>query len=92
MELKVLVEVESLKVVVTKNGGTNLFNSTHGALWCHSTLLWIFYVNYNKITKGSKLKNYGVYINSNISHMKAYKRLMCEWDNWSLWHKGSHKH
>lgn len=42
----------------------------------HSTILWNFLENYVRIMKQSKWKNYKINKDSNINHMKAYKRSM----------------
>jgi hypothetical protein len=49
----------------------------------HSTILWNSFENYIRITKQFKWKNYKINKDSNINHMKAYKRSMHKCICWS---------
>jgi hypothetical protein len=64
-----------------ENGGTirndgTILSLIHMVFCYHPTLLWDFSTSCKKITKGSKQKNYKIYKNFNINHMKVCWRLM----------------
>jgi hypothetical protein len=80
-----MLTIPNNNVASRSEGANNITIESNGigpsinipCLFQHSTLLWIFFCKLY-ITKGCKQKNYKIYNNSNISHIKACGRLMCK--------------